>query len=169
MTVPRPNIKGQKVGGGLIPWNFSKIVGILPFISLWNYQLLKLSLVGGLSPSEMAHTLLVCFSQGCSHLLRLGPFIYGMCVFLNKSTYLLLTYHIASLLNSFLYWNIKNLSFIKIPDTRCVISIKRQWKKRQWIQAPPKLCSFTFTLINQTREHYKNHLSQSSVLGRCNS
>jgi len=45
MTVQRPTIKGQKVGGAPIPGNchsFSKIVRIsLPFISIWNYQPIK--------------------------------------------------------------------------------------------------------------------------------
>ena len=40
-TVPRPTVKGQKVGGGPISGNlrpFSKIIGIiLPLVSLWNY------------------------------------------------------------------------------------------------------------------------------------
>ena len=57
-----------------------------------------------LSPSEMAHT--VC----------------GVCFFLNKSTFYL---SLLSLTELFLLQDIKNFSFIK-PDTRCVISVKRQ-------------------------------------------
>ena len=66
MTVPRPTIKGQKVGSGPIPGNphpFPEIVGIIfPFISLWNCPAHKnspphISKPFHLSPFETVHTL----------------------------------------------------------------------------------------------------------------
>ena len=75
---PKPTIKGQKVGGGLIPWNFcpfSKIVGIFPFVSLWNYPALKTIPYLGASHLLRWSTLCgVCFSQGHSRLLRQATF-----------------------------------------------------------------------------------------------
>ena len=71
--VPKPNIKGQKVGGGSILGNlhpFPNIVAIiLPLISLWNYPALY---------NWQPHTL------GCLTLWDGPHSVYAECIFLSK-------------------------------------------------------------------------------------
>ena len=112
MTVPRLTIKGQKGGSGPIPGNprpFPEIVGIiLPLISLWNYPAHKnypLHILGPLAFWDGPHS--VC----------------GMCIFLNKSTSYL---SLCLSLNSFCDKTSRTWASLS-PETRCVISIKRQW------------------------------------------
>ena len=102
MTVPRPTMQGQRVGGDPVPGNLCPsppVVGIiLPLISLWNYLPIKTNCptFWGLLPSGMAHTL----SVEC-----VAPWIN------------LLSLYYGSLLNSFLQ-EAENPHLAAVPGTR---------------------------------------------------